>query len=269
MARSADSPSTTRSLLRERPFRVLLAGQTLTLLGDLALIIVLGVWAKNLTGSVGAGGAVFFAMIAPTLASPLLGYVIDRFPRRQVLIANDLVTAAGLLPLLAVHDRGDVWILYVVAVLYGVSQQVFFAARSGLLQSMLADEQLGSANAVLESLRMGLRPAGPVIGTALFAAVGGGAVALLDAATFLGSAALLWSLRVPDIARRRGASTIRDLAGGIGHIRRTPVLRRLLVALCAAVAVLGLLQVVGLALVDRGLHRPATFLGVVFSVEGA
>src|SRR5256885_13306430 len=105
MSPHSGSEGSTRSLLRQRPFRVLLAGQTLTLFGDLALIIVLGVWAKNLTGSVGAGGAVFFAMIAPTLVSPLLGTVIDRFPRRQVLIVDDLATAGGLLPLLAAHGR--------------------------------------------------------------------------------------------------------------------------------------------------------------------
>lgn len=262
-------PGSTRLLLRERPFRVLLAGQTLTMFGDLALVLVLGVWAKQLTGSVSVGGAVFFALVVPALLAPLLGWVIDRFPRRQVMIANDLATAAVLIPLLAVHDAGDVWILFVVAGFYGVSQQVFFAARNGLLQSMLADEQLGPANALLESLRLGLRTAGPVIGTGMFAAFGGGAVAVLDAATFVGSAALLWSLRVPDIARRRGRAVAAELRGGLTHILATPILRRVLVALCAAVAVLGLLQVVALALVDQGLHRPAAFLGVIFAVEGA
>ncbi|MEA2308449.1 MAG: hypothetical protein QOG41_1215 [Thermoleophilaceae bacterium] len=268
MSAEADSPGSTRSLLRQRPFRVLLAGQTLTLFGDLALILVLGIWARQITGSVSAGGAVFFAMIAPTLLAPVLGYVVDRFPRRRVLIVNDLVTAASLLPLLAVHGEGTVWIIYVVAALYGLSQQIFFAARSALLQSMLHDDELGPANAVLESLRMGLRTAGPVIGTAMFAWLGGGAVAILDAATFLASAALLASLRVPDIERRRQSSVADELAAGIRHILTTPILRRLLFALCAAVAVLGLLQVVGLALVDHGLHRPATFLGVIFAVEG-
>jgi hypothetical protein len=247
---------------------VLLAGQTLTLLGDLALILVLGVWAKNLTGSVSAGGAVFFAMIAPTLVSPLLGCIIDRYPRRRVLIANDLLTAAALLPLLFVRGPETVWIIYAVAAFYGFSQQVFFAARAALLQSMLHDDELGPANAVLESLRMGLRTAGPVIGTALFATLGGGAVALLDASTFLASAALLSRLRVPDIGRRRDASVMDELGGGIRHILATPILRRLMLALCAAVAVLGLLQVVALALVDHGLHRPAEFLGVIFAVEG-
>ena len=74
---------------------MLVAGQTLTLLGDLALILVLGVWAKEITGSVSAGGAVFFALIAPTLLAPLLGCIVDRFPRRRVLIVNDLLTAAA------------------------------------------------------------------------------------------------------------------------------------------------------------------------------
>jgi hypothetical protein len=263
------SEGSTRSLLRQRPFRVLLAGQTLTLFGDLALILVLGVWAKDLTGSVSAGGAAFFAMIAPTLAAPLLGAVVDRYPRRRVLIVNDLVTAAGLLPLLLVDGPGTVWIIYAVAAFYGFSQQVFFAARAALLQTMLSDDHLGPANAVLETLRMGLRIAGPVIGTGLFAALGGGAVALMDAATFLASAALLSSLRVPDLGHRRPTALLDELGGGIRHIRATPILRRLMLALCATVAVLGLLQVVGLALVDRGLHRPATFLGVIFAVEGA
>src|SRR5919199_268909 len=252
---------TTRSLLRQRSFRILLAGQTLTLFGDLALILVLGVWAKDLTGSVSAGGAVFFAMIAPALVSPLLGCVIDRFPRRRVLIVNDLLTAAGLLPLLAVRGIGTVWIIYAVAAFYGLSQQVFFAARAALLQSMLSDEALGPANAVLESLRMGLRVAGPVIGTGLFAMLGGGAVALLDAATFVASAALLWSLHVPDIAQRRAGSVGEELAGGIRHILATPILRRLMLALCAAVAVLGPLQGVGRARVDRGLHPPPNVPG--------
>jgi len=46
------------------------------------------------------------------------------------------------------------------------------------------------------------------------------------------------------------------------------MLRRLIGAACAAVAVLGIMQVAGLALVDDGLHRPATFLGVILAFEG-
>jgi hypothetical protein len=258
-------------LLTHRGFRLLLAGQTLTMFGDLALLLVLGIWAKELTGSTAIAGSVFFALLAPMLLAPLIGLVIDRFPRRKVLILNDLAAAAALLPLLLVNRPGDAWIIFAVAAAYGLSQQVFFAARSALLQTMLADDQLGSANAVLESLRQALRVVGPAAGAALFAALGGPAVAMLDAATFLASAVLLSLLRTPDLrpVRVAGGALTRQLGAGVRHIRTTPMLRRLIASLCAAVAVLGVMQVAALALVDTGLHRPAAFLGVIFASEGA
>lgn len=259
-----------RRLITNRGFRLLLAGQTLTMFGDLALVLVLGIWAKELTGSTALAGAVFLSLIAPMLLAPLVGLVIDRFPRRKVLILNDLAAAACLLPLLAVQDRGDTWILFAVGAAYGVSQQVFFAARSALLQTMLGDDELGTANAVLESLRQALRVIGPAAGAGLFAAFGGAAVALLDVATFLASALLLALLRIPDLTpvRAAGEALSRQLGAGVHHIRATPMLRRLIASLCAAVAVLGMMQVAALALVD-GIHRPAAFLGVIFAFEGA
>ncbi|HEX8745538.1 MAG TPA: MFS transporter [Thermoleophilaceae bacterium] len=260
-----------RRLLGHRPFRLLLAGQTLTMFGDLALILVLGIWAKDLTGSTPLAGAVFLAILAPMLVAPFLGLLVDRFPRRKLLIANDLGTAAALLPLLLVHDRGDVWILFAVAAAYGFSQQLFFAARSALLESMLDDEELGAANALLEILRQCLRACGPAAGAGLFALLGGSAVALLDSLTFVGSAVLLAVLRTPDLRRRPGPGVElgRQLTAGLRHIAATPMLRRLIGSACAAVAVLGIMQVAGLALVDRGLDRPPAFLGVILALEGA
>lgn len=257
-------------LLAHRGFRLLLAGQTLTMFGDLALILVLGIWAKELTGSTPLAGAVFLAIIAPMLLAPLVGLLVDRFPRRKLLIFNDLVTAAALLPLVLVNDRGDVWILFAVGAAYGLSQQVFFAARTALLESMLDDDQLGSANAMLEILRQALRVCGPAVGAGLFALLGGPSVALLDAATFVASAVLLSFLRAPDLSRRVGPdhTIARQLTAGLRHIAATPMLRRLIGSACAAVAVLGIMQVAGLALVDNGLHRPAAFLGVILTFEG-
>ena len=259
-----------RRLLGHRPFRLLLAGQTLTMFGDLALILVLGIWAKELTGSTPLAGAVFLAILAPMLVAPFVGLLVDRFPRRKLLIANDLGTAVALLPLLLVNDRGDVWILFAVAAAYGFSQQLFFAARSALLESMLEDDQLGAANAMLEILRQALRVCGPAAGAGLFALLGGPAVALLDAATFFASAVLLAVLRTPDLDRssRTDAELAKQLTAGLRHIAATPILRRLIGSACAAVAVLGIMQVAGLALVDNGLHRPAAFLGVIFAFEG-
>jgi hypothetical protein len=134
---------------------------------------------------------------------------------------------------------------------------------------MLSDEQLGSANSLLESLRQGLRIGGPLIGAGMFAVWGGGTVAVLDASTFFVSAALLTMMRVRDLERppvRPGFT--REIMAGARHIRSTPVLRRAVAALAMAVAVAGMLEVALFALTDTGLHRPPTFIGVLGTIQG-
>lgn len=98
-----------RALLRIRPARWYLAAQGLSMLGDRALWLVAAVWVKDLTGSSGAAGAVFLAVVAPQLLSPLAGVLVDRLPRRALLIATNVLAAAGLLPLLLVQGAADVW----------------------------------------------------------------------------------------------------------------------------------------------------------------
>ena len=258
-----------RTLLRNRDFRLLLAAQTLTMFGDVALILVLGIWVKELTGSNGAAGAVFLVLSAPALVTPLLGPFIDRMPRRQIMIWNDLATAVIVLSLLLVHGRGQLWLIYAVAFLYGAAQMVFFAARSGLLVSMLPEDQLPEANGLLESLRHGLRIVGPLAGAGLFALWGGGAVAVLAASMFLLSMALLVILRAPDLERRNREGSIRsEITAGARHILRTLDLRRVVLYTAAVLIALGMTEVAIFALLEDGLGKPPEFLGVISTVEG-
>ena len=67
-----------RTLLGRRDVRLLLAGQTLSMFGDWAMIIVLGIWAKVLTGSNAQAGLVFFVFALASLAAPLGGLLVDR-----------------------------------------------------------------------------------------------------------------------------------------------------------------------------------------------
>ncbi|MDQ1615738.1 MAG: hypothetical protein QOJ60_1677, partial [Actinomycetota bacterium] len=172
-----------RELMRSRDFRLLFAGQTLSMYGDTAMLIVLAMWAKTLTHSNGIAGSVFAALAIPSLIAPLAGVVIDRFRRRTVMIVTDLLSALVVLCLLFVHGRDQLWLIYVVAFLYGASLVTFQSARSALLTTMLPDEVLGEANGSLGTVREALRLVGPVSGAGLFALWGGHAVAALDAAT--------------------------------------------------------------------------------------
>ncbi len=259
-----------RHLLRHHDFRLLYAGRVLSMIGDRALWVALGIWAYDLTGSTGAAGAIYLALAAPALLAPLAGALADRLPRRRLLIANDLITALVVLSLVYVQDAGDVWVLHAVAFLYGLSMVVDSSAKSALVAGMLPDEDLAKANGLLEAARSGVRIAGPLAGAALYSVAGGPVVAVADAATFVLAALALWRVRAADPRpATRGRLTRAELLAGPRHLLGSAAIRPLLpLTLVAGVAV-GLSEVTPLAVVTDGLGRDAAFLGVLGTFGGA
>ncbi|MEU6740720.1 MFS transporter [Streptosporangium sandarakinum] len=263
-----------RRLLRDRQFVLLFFGQAVNMFGDRALLIVLAIFVKDLTGSDSMAGVVLVLLSLPSFIAPLTGLLVDRFPRRTTMIVNDLVAAVLVLSLLLVRHPGDLWIVFVVTFGYGVSNQVFNAARGGLVHSMLPSELLGDANGLFGSFSQGLRIIGPLLGAALFTAMGLSAVAVLDAGTFLVSVLVLLALRrAPDLTRsgereREPGRLTRDLTAGIRHILRDAELRAGVVALGLALGAAGLINSAMFAAVDQGLDRPPAFVGVIAAFEG-
>jgi MFS family permease len=258
-----------RRLLARRDARLYLAGQALSLFGDTAMWLALGIWAKQLTGSSGAAGMVIFALALPQLGAPLAGMLVDRVRRRPLLIATNLATAAAVLPLLAVHDRGGLWLIYAVAAAYGASYSILGSGQTALLSSVLPADLLADANGALQTLREMQRLIAPLAGAGLFSALGGGAVAIIDAATFLAAAAALAIMRVhePPPAPRESHPLAEALAGA-RHLRATAPLRQIVLACAACLIALGLTETLVYAIVDDGLHRSATFVGVLMATQG-
>jgi MFS family permease len=258
-----------RRLMAIRDARVYLTGASLSLLGDTALWLALAVWAKDLTGSSSAAGLAIFCVAAPQLLSPLSGLLVDRVRRRPLLLVVNVATAAALLPLLAVHDRADVWLLYTVGAVYGASYTLLGAGQSALLATLLPGSLLGEANAFLQTVREGLRLVAPVAGAGLYTAAGGSAVALLDAASFLVAAASLALLDVREpapVARREPWRAA--VAAGARHVLGTLPLRQITLAGSLIVLVLGFSETLTFAIADAGLHRPVSFVGLLMAVQG-
>ena len=258
-----------RQLFRIRNVRVFVAGWTASVFGDWAMFIVLGVWTKDLTGSNSAAGLVFFALALPSLFSPLAGLVVDRLPRRPLLIWTYAVEAVVVLSLLFVHDRGDMWIIYAVTVFYGAAGTFAASARSALLTVMVPQELLAESNGVLQTLREGLRLVAPLVGAVIYASVGGGAVAVLDSASFVAVviALLLIRLEEPRFAREEH-HFVTELLAGARHVFATLPLRQIVLATGACLLVVGFSETLIFAVLDQGLHRPASFFGVLSSMQG-
>ncbi len=251
-----------------RGFKRLYLGLTASMFGDSLMLIVLSMWVKSLTGSNGAAGITFLFLVLPSLFGPLLGTVVDRVKRRPFLVVANLVSAVAVLPLLLVRDASDVWIIYTVSFLYGISFVVVPAALNGLLKDLLPEEVLVDANASLSVTREALRLVGPLAGASLFALVGGGAVALVDGVSFVVAALSVLALTVVEAQHpHERMHWWAEVAAGARHIRRTPLLLHPTIALGLCLLVLGFSESAVYAVVDA-FGKPVEFVGPILTVQG-
>jgi MFS family permease len=257
-----------RKAFQQRGFTRLFAGLTTSMLGDSVMLLVLSMWVKTLTGSNGAAGLTFFWMVIPSLFAPLYGMYIDRVKRKPLLVWGNVISAVMVLPLLLVQDAGDVWIVYVVAFLYGISFVVLPAGLNGLLKEMIPDDLLVEANSSLQTTKEGFRLIGPLVGAALFGLFGGGVVAVVDSLSFLVAALIIASIPLREAAPEHiEQHWWHEMTGGIKHLAHEPVLRHTLVAFAIMLVVIGFSEASIYAVLDF-FGKPPTFAGVVVTVQG-
>lgn len=252
-----------------RNARLYLVGLAASLIGNSAMSLVAGIWVKSLTGSSALAGLVSVCIYAPSLAGPLGGMIVDRVPRLRWLLGANLVSAVLLLPLLAVSSRQTIWIIFFVMTCYGAELILLDPAESALFAEMLPLDLRQRMN----GWRLGLQETGrlvaPLLGAGLFALIGGRAVALFDAATFLVAAVMVSRIRLErPLAPAPHPHWRTDLLAGFNHIRSTPELRRTLLAGAIVMALSGLLVAAQYSLV-QGLGEPPSFLGVLSAALGA
>jgi MFS family permease len=204
-------------VLRLRDFRLLFAGQGISVLGDRMVALALAFAVLEVGGSASAVGLVLACGWLPLVGSVLIGGVVaDRSSRRGVMIAADLVRVVtqGATAALLIAGSAEVWTLALFAGLTGAATGFFSPAATGLLPEVVPPDQLQPANALRSTAVSAGEIAGPLVAGVLVAAAGAGWAMAVDAATFAVSALCLWRLRVPRRAAREPSTFLRDLRGG-------------------------------------------------------
>ena len=257
-----------RAAFAQPGFTRLFAGLTTSMLGDSIMLLVLSIWVKTLTGSSAMAGFTFFFMCIPAIFAPFVGVWLDRIRRKPMLVWGNVASAVAVLPLLLVRDAGDVWIIWTVAGLYGVSFVVLPAGLNGLLKELMPERMLVDANSSIQTVKESYRLFGPLLGAALFAWLGGWAVALVDAASFLVAAAIISTIRVEEeTPEHEQAAYWNQLTDGLRHLVHDRVLGHLLIGFGLSMLVLGFTESAIFALTDH-FDRPATYVSVIVSVQG-
>jgi MFS family permease len=173
-------------------FRWLWFGQIVSLLGDWFNLIASAALLATLTESGLAVGGLFVArFLAPFIVSPVAGVFADRYNRKHILIAADLLRAVVVLGFLLVRDPDHVWLLYTLtAVQMGVSG-FFFPARNAILPDIVTDEELGTANALSAATWSVMLGLGAALGGLVAGQFGAYPAFAIDSVTFLVSAVLI------------------------------------------------------------------------------
>ncbi|MEJ7624549.1 MAG: MFS transporter [Pyrinomonadaceae bacterium] len=202
-----------------RNFRNLLAGQFISELGNwFNFIAGLGLVRTVSDASPMAAGLFFVARLLPfALMSPIAGTFVDRFSRRDVMIATDVLRAAIALAFLLVTRPEDLWIAYVATVLLHTFGAFFDGAKNAAAPNLTGKEGLLAGTALLFSTRFLLMAVGSALGGWAAAAFGYQVAFIINAASFLISAYTVWL--IPEEATRDKATGERMRRLG----RRTPV----------------------------------------------
>src|ERR1700730_8070991 len=189
-------------LRRNRPFRQLWLGQAVSELGNwFNFIAGLGLVRLVSDKAAGATTIMLVARLAPfTLVAPFAGAFVDRWSRRTVMIATDLVRALIALRLLFVSRAADLWIAYLCTVLLSVFGAFFEAAKNAAVPNITGDSDLLAGNALMWSSRFLLMSFGAAMGGWTAAHFGYRAAFIVNSISFLISAYSVWL--IPDRAIR-------------------------------------------------------------------
>lgn len=218
-------------LLRNRHFRGLWLGQSLSAVGDRIALIALTLYVTRETGSPTSVGLVLAASIVPLLLLLVLGGVWgDRLSRVRIMVAADLVrfAAHALLAVLVFADAATVPWIVAIRVVAGVAMAFFQPAYSALLPATVEEHEIQRARAWTSGSTTVADFLGPALATALVFGAGAGIAFAIDALTFLVSALLLARVRPRQRAAplpRRRRSFLRDVAAGYREVRKRPWVR--------------------------------------------
>lgn len=239
IATRADEPvrpsrlARTFSALRYRDFRLLWIGAFTSTTGTWMQTVAQSWLVFSLTGSAFLLGLDGFLAAAPMIFFSLIGGVIaDRFPRRRVMIASQVLqmTLAFTLAALVFFERVEVWHIFVLSFLTGTAQAFSGPAYISLLPMLVRREDVPNAVA-MNSMQFNLaRMIGPVLAGFALVSLGAAACFLLNGVSFVAVivAILMMSAAAGTrVSAPRTESVTEDLREGLRFVGRNRLLVQL------------------------------------------
>lgn len=258
-------------VLRNPTYRALFSAQVLALLGTGLLTIALGLLAYNLAG--GAAGAVLgtaltIKMVAYVGVAPLMAALVDKLPKKVVLVGADVIRFAIALSLPWVTET---WQIYVLVFVLQSASATFTPAFQSLIPSVLPDSREYTRALSLARLAYDLEAlVSPVIAAALLTVVTYNNLFLGTALGFACSAVLVLITKLPHLERDTSTGTFwQRLPTGLKVFARTSTLRFVMCANLVVGAGTAIVLVNSVVYVQATFHYDDAALALTLGAYGA
>ncbi len=275
MATLVDALAGARTLqaFRSRDFRLVWAGQTVSLIGNAAFLVAIGWKTLEITGSASSLGIVLAAEGVAMLATLLIGGALaDRYSRRRLMMISDLARL-GVVAALAVTDAtGHLTfpLLIAFAVGVGLGDGFFHPAFGGIVPLVVEKPYLASANAMIGISRQLSFMIGPALAAGLYGLTGSATVFAFDAASFAVSFWLLWLARPRAIQPEPGEGTLKEIFAGARYVASVPWLWvTIVLAALVLMLVMAPIQALMPQLIKDNFDRGVGSYGLIFSFQAA
>lgn len=219
-----------------RPLTALLGANLVSATGNALTELGVPWFVLVTTGSAARAGVVAFCAMAPVVvSSALIAPLVDRFGRRRLAVVSDAACAAltAAIPLLLTAGALPFWALCLLMGIAGFCHAPGDTARAALVPDLAARSStpLDRAAGLYDGASRSASMLGAALGGVLITLLGPSRVLLVDAGTFVVSAAVL-VLGLRDVVETRDRAVARlslgvyrtDLAAGISIVLRTPLL---------------------------------------------
>lgn len=266
------------SLLRRNAnYRSLWLARVISFFGDWFNLLASAALISSLTGSGAAVSYLFLARFLPLFfASPFAGVIADRFSRRKIMIASDLLRAATVLAFLLIRSADHIWLFYVLTALQFTSSAFFTPAQSAMLPDLVEREDLVTANALDGFTWSTMLAVGSMVGGLVAALAGIEVSFVLDSLTFLLSAWFVARIKLPSVSpaertRTAGGGGLLEFVDGLRYLRHEPFILTLALVKAGGSLVWGAINVLEITLAEQvfPLRGSGTLtLGLIYGITG-
>jgi MFS family permease len=263
-------------LRHNRNYRYTWMGQIVSETGDYFNNIAVFSLVMEVSGSgLVVSGVMLSRAIPAVLAGPVAGVVLDRFDRKRIMLASDLIRAVVALAFIVTVRHPSAWLLYTLSGLLMFVSPFFSSGRAAILPAIASKEELHTANSLTQTTQWATLTAGTMLAGFAVARLGFAWAFVLNSLSFVFSAYAVWRLRMPGGFAARGRAPAGGMARpwseymeGLNYIRATPLVFWIGMVSVGWASGGGAAQILFTLFGEQVFHRGAAGIGTIWGFAG-